>query len=145
MPAVSSNAPGAHAFIGPPPKTISVMAISSFVLMAMTLYYLFFRFTFTYDYDGVLVIRGTSPQQLVVTIPKGQNLNGNRTRKWLVTVQPLKRGNIGVIQHTFGPRIGEIKNNSFLVRTYWPLSVQTDVPIPCRVRFTSAPLREKVL
>lgn len=111
MPVTSSSAPGTQALVGPPPSSIAVLAMSSFLLMAAILYYIFFRFTFTYTYDGTLVVRSTNPQQLVVTISQGQNLNGPRTSKWLATVQPLGPGAAAVLTHRFGPKSSEIKNN----------------------------------
>lgn len=146
MPIVSSAAPGTQALVGPPPSSIPILAISSFLLMLATLYYVFFRFTFTYDYDGIMVVRSTNLQQLVVTIPKGHNLDGNRTSQWLATVQPLGPGATAVMTHRFGPKSSEIKNNTFFLPYHQSRrSLPADVPAACKVRFTSAPLIEKLL
>ena len=146
MPVISANAPGTQALIGPPPPSIPAFAISSFLLMLASLYYVFFRFTFSYDYDGFAAIRSANPQQVVVTVPKGQNLDGNRTSNWQATVQLLRPGTSAVLTHRFGAKSSEIKHNAFCLPYQQSLrSLPVGVPLACKVRFTSAPLIAKLL
>ena len=146
MPVISANAPGTQALIGPPPPSIPAFAISSFLLMLASLYYVFFRFTFTYDYDGFAAIRNGSPQQVVVTMPEGQNLDGNRTSNWQATVQLLRPGTPAVLKHRFGAKSSEIKHNAFYLPYQSSLrSLPVGVPVACKIRLTSAPLIAKLL
>lgn len=143
MPSNASPVAGAPALIGPPPPAIPVLSAACFLLMAATLYYLFFRFTFTYQYEGTLSVSAAQPQQLVVTIPGPHNLNGARTRQWRATIRPLAAGFSGTLQHRLG--VHGMDHNSFTVRTALPLrAVPKDTPLPCQVQLTSAPLVEKL-